>query len=94
LKLRRPPFKAGSWATRSTTYLVPIVLETVHKKALIFEIRRQKLKQRICTLKNIIARFLKDDTAATAIEYGLIARLIAVFIIAAVTNVSSNLLGT
>ncbi|MEL7480641.1 MAG: Flp family type IVb pilin [Pseudomonadota bacterium] len=36
------------------------------------------------------ARFLKDESGATAIEYGLIAALIAVVIIAAVTNVGSS----
>jgi len=39
-------------------------------------------------------RFLKDDEGVTAIEYGLIASLIAVVIIAAVTNVGQSLLGT
>lgn len=35
-------------------------------------------------------RFLKDESGATAIEYGLIAALIAVAIIGAVTTVGSN----
>jgi pilus assembly protein Flp/PilA len=39
----------------------------------------------------IVARFLKDDSGATAIEYGLIAALIAVAIITALTTVGSNL---
>jgi len=38
--------------------------------------------------------FLRDDSGATAIEYGLIAALIAVVIITAVTAVGSNLSGT
>lgn len=38
-----------------------------------------------------IARFLKDQTGATAIEYGLIAGLISVVIIGAVTMVGTNL---
>ncbi|CDP50620.1 Flp family type IVb pilin [Paradevosia shaoguanensis] len=38
---------------------------------------------------NIIAKFAKDESGATAIEYGLIAALIAVAIIAA-----AGLLGT
>ena len=41
-------------------------------------------------MKNAI-RFLKDQSGATAIEYGLIAGLIAVVIIAAVTRVGTNL---
>ena len=37
------------------------------------------------------ARFVKDESGATAIEYGLIAALIAVAIIGAVTAVGTNL---
>jgi pilus assembly protein Flp/PilA len=33
------------------------------------------------TMKNLVARFAKDESGATAIEYGLIAALIAVAII-------------
>lgn len=38
-----------------------------------------------------VARFMKDDEGVTAIEYGLIAALIAVVIIAAVASVGTNL---
>lgn len=38
-------------------------------------------------------RFLKDDEGVTAIEYGLIAALIAVVIILAVTAVGTQLTG-
>jgi pilus assembly protein Flp/PilA len=38
-----------------------------------------------------LKKFSQDETAATAIEYGLIASLIAVAIIAAVTTVGTNL---
>jgi pilus assembly protein Flp/PilA len=41
-----------------------------------------------------IARFFKNEDGATAIEYGLIAALIAVVVIGAVTTVGSNLSGT
>ena len=40
---------------------------------------------------NIITRFLKDETAATAIEYGLIAAGIALAIIAAVNGLGAKL---
>jgi len=40
------------------------------------------------------ARFLRDESGATAIEYGLIVALIAVVIIGAVTTLGSNLNGT
>ena len=38
-----------------------------------------------------LRRFAKDEDGATAIEYGLIAALIAVVIIAAVTTVGTQL---
>ena len=40
---------------------------------------------------NIISRFLKDETAATAIEYGLIAAGIALAIITVVNGLGSKL---
>ena len=40
---------------------------------------------------NTVARFLKDESGATAIEYGLIAALIAVGIIAAATTLGNGL---
>lgn len=40
---------------------------------------------------NIVTRFLKDESGATAIEYGLIAALIAVGIITAAGLVGTNL---
>jgi len=39
----------------------------------------------------MISRFLKDQSGATAIEYGLIAGLIAVVIITAVTAIGTGL---
>ena len=42
-------------------------------------------------MKNLVARFVRDESGATAIEYGLIAALIAVVIISAVQLVGSNL---
>ena len=41
----------------------------------------------------ILANLLRDDDGATAIEYGLIAALISVVIITAVTLVGSQLSG-
>ena len=43
---------------------------------------------------NLFSRFLRDESGATAIEYGLIAALIAVVIITAVTSVGTNLSST
>ncbi|MGO4672227.1 Flp family type IVb pilin [Bosea sp. 2YAB26] len=42
-------------------------------------------------MKNLFARFAKDESGATAIEYGLIAGLIAVVIIGAATIVGTQL---
>ena len=41
-----------------------------------------------------LSRLMRDDSGATAIEYGLIAALISVVIITAVTLVGTNLTGT
>jgi pilus assembly protein Flp/PilA len=41
-------------------------------------------------MTTLIKRFLADDSGATAIEYGLIASLISVAIIAAAKNLGSN----
>jgi pilus assembly protein Flp/PilA len=42
-------------------------------------------------MKNVFARFVKDESGATAIEYGLIAALISVAIIVTVQAVGTNL---
>jgi len=45
-------------------------------------------------MKNVFARFVKNESGATAIEYGLIAAGIAVVIIAAVNLVGDSLVAT
>ncbi len=42
-------------------------------------------------MSNFAKRFMKDESGATAIEYGLIAALIAVGIIGALTTLQGNL---
>lgn len=42
-------------------------------------------------MTNLFTRFLKDESGATAIEYGLIAALISVGIIAGATSLGTNL---
>ena len=42
-------------------------------------------------MKNLFVRFLKDDSGATAIEYGLIAAGISVAIIAVVNGLGTSL---
>jgi pilus assembly protein Flp/PilA len=44
-------------------------------------------------MKNLVARFVKDESGATAIEYGLIAAGISLAIIAAVNGLGTNLSG-
>jgi pilus assembly protein Flp/PilA len=45
-------------------------------------------------MRTIFAKFAANESGATAIEYGLIASLIAVVIIAAVTTVGTKLTNT
>jgi pilus assembly protein Flp/PilA len=42
-------------------------------------------------MKNLFVRFVKDDSGATAIEYGLIAAGISVAIIAVINGLGSTL---
>jgi pilus assembly protein Flp/PilA len=42
-------------------------------------------------MKTIFARFVKDESGATAIEYGMIAALISVLIIASVKAIGTKL---
>ena len=45
-------------------------------------------------MSNLLRRFCKDESGATAIEYGLIAALVAVAIIAALQLVGGSLTNT
>jgi pilus assembly protein Flp/PilA len=42
-------------------------------------------------MTNLINRFIKDESGATAIEYGLIAALIAVVVIGTLTTIGTGL---
>ncbi|MGZ3375843.1 MAG: Flp family type IVb pilin [Phenylobacterium sp.] len=42
-------------------------------------------------MSKFVTRFLKDESGATAIEYGLIAALVAVVLVTALTAVGTNL---
>ena len=42
-------------------------------------------------MSKLISRFVRDESGATAIEYGLIAALIAVVIITALTTIGTHL---
>jgi len=45
-------------------------------------------------MNNLVSRFVRDESGATAIEYGLIAAGIAVAIITIVQTIGTNLTGT
>ena len=45
-------------------------------------------------MRNLMTKLIRDESGATAIEYGLIAALIAVVIITAVKLTGTNLSGT
>ena len=45
-------------------------------------------------MSNFVKRFVVDESGATAIEYGLIAALIAVVLITAMTTLSGKISGT
>jgi pilus assembly protein Flp/PilA len=47
-----------------------------------------------CPMQQRFRRFIKDQAGVAAIEYGLIAALIAVVIIGAVTTLGTNLTST
>ncbi len=42
-------------------------------------------------MQNFVTRFVKDESGATAIEYGLIAALISVGIITAASSLGNNI---
>jgi len=42
-------------------------------------------------MSNLFSRFVRDESGATAIEYGLIAALIAVVVITALQTIGTNL---
>ncbi len=48
-------------------------------------------EERGLTMRDFIVRLLKDESGATAIEYGLIAALISIAAVAAMGNVGNNL---
>jgi pilus assembly protein Flp/PilA len=47
--------------------------------------------QQECTVTNLLRRFVKDQSGATAIEYGLIATLITVALIVGATALGTQL---
>lgn len=44
-------------------------------------------------MQNMVTRFIKDESGATAIEYGLIAALISIGIITGAKSIGTNISG-
>ena len=45
-------------------------------------------------MQSLFSRFVRDDSGATAIEYGLIAGLIAVVVVTSITTLGTKLTNT
>ena len=45
-------------------------------------------------MSNLIAKFVRDESGATAIEYGLIAAIVAIGLIASLQGLKTNLQNT
>jgi pilus assembly protein Flp/PilA len=56
-------------------------------------LRQPRVDLGATNMKNLFVRFVKDNSGATAIEYGLIAAGISVAIIAVVNGLGTNLNG-
>jgi pilus assembly protein Flp/PilA len=54
-------------------------------------VRCAEAQQEVPTMKNIVKKFLADESGATAIEYGLIAAGISLAIISVVNGLGTNL---
>jgi pilus assembly protein Flp/PilA len=58
------------------------------------QLRQPRVDSEGATMKNLVSRFAKDESGATAIEYGLIAAGISVAIIAVVQGLGTKLQST
>ena len=58
------------------------------------QLRQPRVDQMELPMKNLFVRFMKDNSGATAIEYGLIAAGISVAIIAVVNGLGTKLTNT
>jgi pilus assembly protein Flp/PilA len=73
------------------------LLERILQYELIVAIDQKikRIKKQPCpgatTMKNLFSRFANDESGATAIEYGLIAALVSVVIIASLTAMGTQL---
>jgi pilus assembly protein Flp/PilA len=58
------------------------------------QLRQPRVDPKELQMKTLVSRFVKDESGATAIEYGLIAAGISVAIIAVVQGLGTKLAGT
>jgi pilus assembly protein Flp/PilA len=65
-----------------------------NKKIAVLTAWKQRTVAKGDLVMKTLARFVKDESAATAIEYGLIASLISVVIVVALTSVGTKLNST
>jgi pilus assembly protein Flp/PilA len=54
-------------------------------------LRLSSSNERLRKMRNILKRFVKDESGAAGVEYGLLAALVAGIIILAVTHLGSDL---
>ena len=64
-----------------------------HTKKTLTVLLNKNAEEEFYKMANLFARFLKDESGATAIEYGLLAALIAVGIITAAGSLGTSISG-
>ena len=77
--LQRTAARFAPWSKRSDP------------KTAVGQLRQPRVDPKESKMKNLVSRFVKDESGATAIEYGLIAAGISVAIIAVVQGLGSKL---
>jgi pilus assembly protein Flp/PilA len=60
----------------------------------IFNFRKVRIMKMLSSLKAKLASFTTDESGATLIEYGLLAALIAVFLVVALQTLGNKVSGT
>jgi pilus assembly protein Flp/PilA len=79
--------KALNLAVKSRCFRIVIFYTSLKILSALYETGKREGME----LVTLVGRFLRDETAATAIEYGLIAALIAVVIITALSTIGTRL---
>jgi pilus assembly protein Flp/PilA len=90
LRKRRFPFRPGTNG-RKRSDIDSFLIKNRRPDSFAFRLARYKNHLWRCLMQNLVSRFIRDESGATAIEYGLIAALIAVVIIGALQAIGTNL---